>query len=751
MNDDDFDIEVEKERLEGLHQTATDLFKEAENGWRDIRTRALEDLTFYQGHQYDDEVVRRAKLKGEPYITVNRLPQFVSVIANDMRQREMNITVNSTDAEGSEEIAEVFTGIIRAIENESHAKSHYVNAAGENGALVLGFGFIKIDVDYINRNSFDQKISISSVKDPMKIVCDPAALEPDFSDAEYWFEFDDYPEAVFKRMFPKAEAVSADMYPIGATKSDWITDNGIRVARFWYKEEEAIISYMMDDGSVVQEEVIQGYAHEDEDPISESELDKSLKDGKVILRQRQITRCRIKWCDFSGTEILDRGEWAGEYFPFIGVTGPSLIVDGVRDIRGMIRYAKDPQKMLNQFASSTIRRIQSANKSPWIVDAGSIRKYQKLWETANTENHPFLPYDSVDGANQNRPISPPQRADQTGQVQDLLMASEKFENDLKAVIGIYDAGLGISAQNEQSGVAIKTLAQQGHNANFHYSDNLTRSLQQVGRVLVNLIPKIYDTPRALRTMNVEGEQDIIFINQIFSKNGQLTQYNLTEGDYDVTVSVGPGHATAKQQALEGMLQMTGVNPEMMPYIQDLLAGQMDFPGAKNIQKRLAKVAAISFPQLFDKDMEDVPPQVAAQMAEQEKLVEELTNALEIQIQEVDQLKTIIANKAQEHEFNMIKLDREAELEIARNEQRASNDEEKERLRAYREAAISSAEIQLKEMDMRLKNNEKMIQLTMEAIKLVGPGASELIAQELPRIDSIVDESLVNNSVNPTFD
>lgn len=738
------------EEMQELHTKALEYFDEATTGWRTVREQALNDIQFYRGNQWDAQLTRVAKVKNEPTLTVNRLPQFTKQIENELRQREMSIQAHATDESSSEETANIFSSLIRSIEQDSHAKSHYIHAAGENGALVPGVGYIKAEVDYVHPGSFDQKIIINSVKDPMKVLADPAAMEPDFSDAEYWFEFDDYPEKVFKKLWPKSTIASGEFFPTGASMSKWITDSGIRVARFWYKEEEVVVHYLLDNGDIVVSTELQGPEYEDMD-TDNLENDDELPDGRVVLRRKETKTCKIKWADMTGAEILDQGDWAGDYFPFSAVTGPITIVDGVRDIRGIIRYAKDSQKMLNYMASSAARRIASANKSPWIVEASSIKNYKRMWDTTNTENWPYLPYDQFDANGNMRQINAPTRADQTGQIQDLLAASQKFENDLKATIGIYDAGLG-ATPNEQSGVAIKTLAQQGQNANFHFSDNLVRSLQHFGRILINLIPKIYDTPRVVRIVNAEGQPELIKINQIFEKNGQEKAYYLNEGDYGVTVNVGPAYATAKQAAIEQMLELARINPNLLPYIQDIIAGNMDYQGKDIVKNRLTKLLAMTAPAMIEGTPEaDISPLALGKIQQQTQMIDALTKELQSLQAEFTKLTNILATKQIEHKNEMEKLEKQTQDAMAIQEQKARDEYTIEQERAKREAINSAAQLEMQAVKTQLAHTEKMMQVVIAAMKQFGPEAGTIIQGVVPQatatVDQAMDASEQNNQPN----
>lgn len=727
-----------QDRLQDIHEAAMKCFEEADAAWREVREQSKDDTLFYHGKQWDEHLSSIARAKNEPTLSVNRLPVFVKQIENDMRSRDIGITCAATSEDGSEDTANIFTGIIRGIEQRSNAKQHYIHAAGENGALVPGIGYLKITLDYSDNDGFNQDITISSIKDPMKILVDPSVQEIDFSDAEYWLEFDDYSHKSFKRSFPRAECVSADMFPSGS--GNWVNGESIRVARFWYKEETSITKFLMDDGTIEIEEKIERIDGDDD-------YNKVIVNGeaKTILRERSVTNTKIKFIDFTAAEVLNEGEWAGSKFPFVAVTGPATIIDGKRDIRGIIRFAKDSQKMLNFMASSAARRIASANKSPWIVDRKSIAPYIQAWNKANTENMPYLPYDSYDDKGNGRQLPPPQRADQTGQIQDLLQAAAKFEDDLKATIGIYDAGLG-ATPNEQSGVAIQTLAQQGQNANSHFSDMLIAAIKTLGNILIDVIPNVYDTARLVRVVGADNKSRMIKINELVKDKGQMIEYNIRDaaGHYGIVVNAGPAYATQKQAAIEQMTELMRVNPSIAPYVQDIIAGNMDFEGKDIVRDRLMKVLAMTNPGIIEQDDSlQVPPQAQAAMAQQSAMIQQLTQTLnELQV-EYTKLNSAVQSKQIEHQNEMEKAQYQAQLQATLQEQKVNGEIALSQARAAEDAKIAAYNQEMQQIKVQLGHTEQMMRLTLEAMKQFGPSGGDVVEQIMPQIDAAV-ENATNN-------
>ena len=731
---------------------AINLFNICETNWQDIRRKSLDDLEFYSGQQWDQALIAAGQVKKEPTLSVNRLPQFVKQIENEIKSREINITVSPSDEEGSEDIADIYNGLIRHIQDDSGASKHYVHAAGENGALVPGFGFLRVDIEPLHKNSWsdEKKLMVSSIFDPFSILPDLSAQQADFSDAEYWFEISDYNIDTYRNEFPHSHIASLDVASTGMKKTSWGANNNtddVRVLRYWYKEVISIVEYKLADGSVVNSTTY-------EKPVTDKQEADSEMNGKlpfpkdeegedqIVSRKRMVFKTKIKWMDINNEEILREGEWPGTHFPFVAVIGPQTMINGRRDIRGIIRYAKDSQKMLNYMASSVARRIGSANKAPWIADKRSIAPYQKQWQTANTENWSVLMYDayrdnpSAPGELIQNPV--PQRADQTGQINDLLEASAHWSDELKATIGIYDAGLG-ATPNEQSGVAIKTLAQQGQNSNAHFSENLVTSIKQLGHILVDLIPLVYDTPRVIKVINPDSTEELIKINQIFTENGQTKKHDLAYGNYSVKINAGPAYATKKQAALEQILELTRVDPKLVPVLQDIMVGAMDFPGSKHVQERLVKLFAIQFPQLIDtqKGMPELPPQAQAEMMQAHQTIEMLTNELQTIQSEYEKLQMLIKTDTLKMQ-NQIKIDdNEARIFI-----------EQERLRREADAKNNEAKMQLELLKGKIDHIEAMHKIMMphfadeiKARATGGPveeGKPYLVGEEGPEI--IVPES-----------
>ena len=532
-------------------------------------------------------------------------------------------------------------GIIRHIEYNSNADVAYDTAF--EAAATKGLGYFRIITDYSSPTSFDQEILIKRIRNSFSVYVDPNYQEPDGSDINWAFIFEDMPKEDYKVEYPNSELSSMDDWrSLGDGAMDWCNQDTIRVAEYFYKEMEEQELVLLSTKEVIKKD----------------ELPPILPEGVEVVAMRMASVPVIKWCKINATEILEETIWPGQWIPVIPVLGDELDVDGERILEGIVRHAKDPQRMYNYWASSETETIALAPRAPFIGVEGQFEGHEAQWKSANIKNHAYLEYKPKTIGGQ--VTGPPQRNVYEPPVQAITQARMQSSEDLKATTGIYDAALG-SRGNEKSGVAIQRRNAQSQTANFHYVDNLSRALRHAGRILVEIIPKVYDTERAIRIIGEDDEQDITYINQVFEKNGQVKLFDLSKGKYDVTISNGPSYATKRQEAVESMLALSQSAPHIAQVASDLMVKNMDWPGADEIAERLKKTLPPGIAENEKKgEGNEIPPQVQQQMQQMQQMVDQLTQQLN-QAQDTIQQKQLELNVKERIELAKIEADLKKEL------------------------------------------------------------------------------------------
>lgn len=631
------------------------VFKKADADWTDIRTAQNEDLRFYDGDNEDEQDARAARAYGNKVqIKVNFIKQYVQMVDNMRRQKDISLECHATDEQGSKETAEVIEGLFRHIEDISHAKHAYNAAFGPTGALVAGMGFIKVETDYVTKDSFEQEIFIRPVLDPNKILPDFNTKCPVFSDAEYWFEFDDVTKTDYESQFPDSILASFPTWNgMGKKSQGFVGNTTVRLAKYWYKEYESFTVVQYEDGSIGMEGATPpDILKSDEELLDEqsewvlrrkafnAERDSSVTDktedyipsdedieGDIlsdrreasIVKTRQVNNVTVKWCVTNGVEILSEGEWHNEDFPFVPAVGMELFLEGERTIQGITRAARAPQMMVSYLSSELIRKTAATTKSQWVIDVDSVPvKFLKDWMSSNINEKSALFWSSKMAGAQG--IGPPQRADMAEpELQGLLSSLNNFNSAIKQTMGLTpqsaDALTG-KPDNNQSGVALQTLTENGELANFHFSDNSVLTMKRLGEIVINLIPIIYDTPRTVRIIGADGSPSLVKINQIFQDGKKSKVYDLTTGEYGVIINTGPGHSTKTSQNISQMIQLATLDPEVMSLVLPDIAKESDWDTDGTIQDMLTQLRAFKNPWLqpMDKD-EDVPPQIKAQIVQ----------------------------------------------------------------------------------------------------------------------------------------
>ena len=597
------------------------------------REDELDDLRFMAGSpdnnwQWPQDVLStRGSVQGQtinarPCLTINKLPQHVKQVTNDQRQNRPSGKVIPANDDADVEVAAIYDGIVRHIEYMSDADVAY-DTACEN-QVTYGEGYIRVLTEYCDEDSFDQDLKIGRIRNSFSVYMDPMIQDPCGSDAQWCFITEDITKEEYERTYPDAmPCTSIQQQGVGdQAVSQWLAEDTIRIAEYFYVEYE-------------KDELLQfpGEVTAFKDSMEAKQMQAM---GFDPVRKRKVDRRKVMWIKTNGYEVLQESEWAGKYIPVVRVIGNEFEVDGEIHISGIVRNAKDAQRMYNYWVSQEAEMLALAPKAPFIGYGGQFEGYEHQWKTANTTNWPYLEVnpDVTDGAGSVLPL--PQRAapplPQTGLIQAKLGASD----DIKSTTGQYDSALG-QTSNERSGRAILARERQADTGTYHYVDNLARAVRYVTRQLVDMIPKIYDTRRVARIIGVDGETDMARIDpmqpepvrKIEDENGVVIDkiYNPSVGKYDVVVTTGPSYMTKRQEAMDAMGQILQGNPGLWAVAGDLFVKNMDWPGADEMAERLRKTIdpAVLADQDEDPALQAAQQQMQAMGQEMEQMYQMLQN------------------------------------------------------------------------------------------------------------------------------
>jgi hypothetical protein len=553
---------ADPKRAPDIVQEARERYEDAHTNDFEQRERVIDDIEFaYDPEAQWDEYVK-ANRSDRPCLSFNRIEPAIDQIVGDQRRTRLGIHVSPTEA-GDKPTAKVLAGLIRNIEAISDIET--VGDEQFEAAVAGGFGALRIVNDYNNDDNFDQDAFIRGVRDPANQVWfDPSAEEWHKQDGEYMFVSTWISQEAFARQFPDFTPSNWDSYK---DTERWRSDKLINVCEYYRKAWMDRDLVQLSDGSVRWKDEIDKII----DQLESAEL--------KIENTRKVKTYKIEWFRLSGWDVLEGPvvmDW--KYFPIVPIWGKRRIIRGKEHYKGMTRNARDAQKSYNYVRSTTVEAAALTPKAPWLVTANMVDGLKSIWKKVTTASLPYLPYKHDPDVPQG-----PQRQDFQQVPATLIALSQQDAADIQAVTGVHDPSLGVQQTGQQSGQAIGQVQQQADTGSYRYIDNLSKSMAMCGKILVDIIPSVYDTQRTIRIIGEDGTKEWVEINA--RENGEAVN-DLARGKYDVIVDVGPTHKSQRVEAAKFLETVVPSSPMLQDLAMDIVFKYQDVPGADEIHQRL---------------------------------------------------------------------------------------------------------------------------------------------------------------------
>ena len=600
--------------MDELIAEAKDFFDKASRAEQDNRDAALNDIRFARlSDQWPEDVRRDRELQGRPCLTINRLPSFIRQVVNDCRQNRPAISVSGVDSESDVETAEMLTGLIRNIEYMSNASAAYDTAV--DAAISGGFGYFRVNIDYAYDDTFDLDIKIDAITNQFSVYGDPDSKCSDSSDWNKCIIVDLIDKKEFKKKYKDKKESDFDSDAYDRLDSPWKVDDKIQIAEYWVREETQRSMYRLNTGEIVDEDTLE--------MLSAAQI------PAVVLEERAVRSHKVTQYIISGVEVLETNEWPGRYIPIIPVYGEEVHIEGVRHLKSLVRDSIDAQRNFNYWKTTSTELVALAPRAPWIGPEEAFTGVDsRKWAVANVSNHAYLAYKGQ---------VPPQRQPFAGVPAGALQEAMNSSEDIQSTMGMFGASIGMQ-DNAISGKAIVARQRESDTGTFHFVDNLSRAIRHAGCIIVDLIPKIYTPGRIVRVLGEDGnEEGSIPIGQPTQmENGVMKIYDPSIGKYDVTVKSGPSFNTKREEAATQIIELMRVYPQGAQLITDILAENLDWPGAQEIAKRFK---AMLPPQLQGDEQQQMQQlQQQAQQAMQQQ-AQQAQQAMQQMQAEIEKLKT----------------------------------------------------------------------------------------------------------------
>jgi len=550
-----------------------DNYKESVDGWEHIYKEAITDTKFVydvDNGQWPEAIKEQRATEGRPIITSNKLQKTLRRIRGDGMQNRPSLKVIPVDSAADIGMARLYSDLLREIEYLSDADVAYDTAY--NHAISSSIGFFRINTLYPDNASFEQDIRIDRVINPLAVHFDPYATKFNLEDAQYCFYEDLITKDKFKKKYPGAQFSDFDSTSTGTIFGEWLQQDKVRVAEYFYKDTVMRKIALLSDGTIV--------------PLDNKNTGKALTEmGLEIAREREVEDVTVKWCKLSGAEVLEKRDWPGSGIPIIPMFGDEVVVEGKKYYLSLARGARGPQEMYNYWATAATETVALAPKMPFIVDHRQIKGFEGEWDDANIKNRMYIRYKHLNGVNK------PSREGQAQIPTAIMNMMQTTAYDIEDHLGQYESSKG-EASNERSRVAIMARVKQSDKGTYLFVNNRTRAMIAAGKQIIDIIPKIYDTQRAVQIMNEQGEHSLVDVNKpVVGDGGEEVglQNDLSVGKYDLISTIGSSFASKREEMTESMIQaMQYAGPEIAAVIAPLIFKYSDAPGSQEVHAELQK-------------------------------------------------------------------------------------------------------------------------------------------------------------------
>jgi hypothetical protein len=593
---------------EELLRLAAERFKTASTADQKERLEADEDVRFAindDGCQWPAETraEREHDYPPRPCLSLNKIPEKIDVVDGEFKGLKPSVKVRAIDSQADPKIADVIAGIIRHIEYNSQARTSYNTAY--TSVLYSGRGAWRIDIEDDEDDPFVRSIRINRIPNALSVYWDQESKKQDKSDSRYVFVTDTISKKQFEVDYPD---INVNDWPSDDIWDTWHTEETVRIAEYWWREQRLQTYYK------IKREV---------NGLPMTLTVKEPKPLDEIVEEKKVKRPKIKWCKMVANQVIDGpyDDWPSRFIPIVLCFGKTVNVRGQDKSRGMVRFARTPQQMYNYWSSSITEQIALAPKSPYLVTAAMIGPYRKQWDEAHVRNFPYLLHD----VDPDSPSLSPRREPPPAMSSAVAHELQRMDHDIMSAMGIYEASLGQEAP-ERSGRAILARQKQGNIASAPYTENFHMALTYSTRILIDLIPYVYDTERIIRIVGSDDVDMAIPINArpnapmlvdmpkpdmkyVSGPREGVTEYlnDLTVGKYDVVVDIGPSYTTQRQEALEQLMELVQAAPQLAQVAIDIIIENMDLPQSEKLLERARKMVPLEIRGLEDGEQPPPPP------------------------------------------------------------------------------------------------------------------------------------------------
>lgn len=581
--------------------------------------RGKDDMNFLLRDQWS--AVERSEFSRlfKPAMTFNKLYDTTKKVVGEQRKNKPDLMVRSLTGKATQKQIDLRADLVRTISYQSQNDLVYQTAFKQS--LMMGYGAFEICLEYENPKSFNQIIRYELIPDVTRTSFDPTAMKPHKGDGNFCARQYVYTKEEFYATYPNVLNPVSYADPRSLLDFQWETRDTIVVCKYTRKEWYPVKLYLLSDGQAVTEdewEEMQDDIKMQTDLADASEVvgDIIRKSIPTIVGERMSKDYKIRQYVLTQNQIIEFTDWPSKYLPIIFVDGDSNFINGQQYTRSFIHEAKDAQKFVNYVGSEIAAEIKNRRREQWMGTPDNILGNEQMWRNPELQSGILIAKsDPKTGAMPTK--MPPWELSAT-----LLQQFQRGSQDMREILG-FSENEALQG-HDMSGKARRERKLEGSMSAFVWFDNLNQSIEQGGRVVLDLLPVVAgENERHMVVSKADGRTDSITLNKRTGEdeNGEPILDNvLDQGNYDIEIDTGPSFAVQKDMALEFFQQTLQANPQVFPLIADLWAKNLDVQYMPQIAERFKTLVP---PQILAKEegkqLPPQPPSPQEQMAQQQMM------------------------------------------------------------------------------------------------------------------------------------
>jgi hypothetical protein len=505
----------------------------------------------------------------KPRYTFDMTSPIVDQIMGEIESASFDIRVSPGGGDATKEIALIYDGVIRNIENMSEAR-HIYTASARN-MVVSGFDAWRVVQKYAEADSFDQDLIVEPIHNAIdRVWFDASAQAQDKSDARWCIIL---------------HAVGVDEYysrwPDGSGQS---VSDGREIDAYYNKAEVVIVGEILYYKNKPRElvQMSNGRVYADDDDFKTAKEQLALAGITEVKRRKKIERVVCTRLFDASDFLEDSKETVFDRFPVVPLYGNFKVFENKTLYQGAVEKLIDSQRVLNYSLSREIEEGALAPRAKYWMTKAQATGHEKQLATLNTNSDPVQFFNN----DPQFPMVPQQQGG--AQINPgLRTISEAMRQIIGQTAGMFAANMGDNP-GLQSGVAIQSLQNKGDNGTIKYFKALEFAIAYTGKLLVKAIPRVYDTERQVRLMYEDGTMEMGTLNQVVFDPRTLrevTLNDLNQGQYDVVCKAGPSFKNRQEETINALLEVAKIDPSILQVGGDLLLKNISTPVADQLAER----------------------------------------------------------------------------------------------------------------------------------------------------------------------